>query len=410
MRKSITKRAIDALQVGEYLIDAEVRGFVARRLPSGLVSYGFRYWNRSKGHRRWIAIGLHGTITPDDARKVATKYAGAVADNRDPLAEREDARSEAARVASIKTVGDVLDEFLARYVRKQDLRTADEIESSFKRHVRPRIGGRPIHEIRRSEIVEMLDAIEDGGTARLADTVLAQIRKAFNWWAARDDLFNSPIVRGMSRTKIRDLTRTRVLSDSEIREVWTALDGFEPSVYGRIVRTLMLTGARLGEVAALRWEEIGSDFWIIPASRYKAKIDHTLPILPRVSGQIGTRPNKRAKYVFSTQDGSTPFSGFSKAKLALDKRINDARKRAGNKAIPDWRIHDLRRTARSLMSRAGVNTDIAERVLGHVLPGVRGVYDRHAYLDEKRAALGRLQDTFDSILAAVPTPEVQSAG
>lgn len=398
MRKAITKRAVDALAPGAYLIDTDVRGFVARCLPSGVVTYGFRYWNRSTGRRRWIALGIHGTITPDDARKVATKYAGAVADNRDPLAERVESRAEAARLESAKTVGDVLDEFMARYARKIGLRTADEIESSFARHVRPRIGDRPIHDLRRSQIVEMLDAIEDQGSARLADKVLAQIRKAFNWWAARDELFNSPIVRGMSRTKLKDLTRARFLSDDEIRQLWEALDGFRPDAYGRIVRVLMLTGARLKEVAWLRWDEIEDDAWTIPASRYKAKIDHTLPILPVVKALIGNRPDKRAEYVFSTRKGATPFSGFSKAKIALDGKINEVRKKAGQKPMADWRIHDLRRTARSLMSRAGVVTDIAERVLGHVLPGVRGVYDRHAYLDEKRMALKKLDRIFGVVL------------
>jgi integrase len=325
------------------------------------------------------------------------KHAGAVADNHDPLAERAETRAEAARVADTKTVSNVLDEFLGRYVQKKVLRTADEIESSFRRYVRPRIGDRPIHEIRRSEIVEMLDAIEDAGTARLSDTVLAQIRKAFNWWATRDDLFNSPIVRGMARTSLKDLTRSRILSDEEIRQVWAALYGYTPDAYMRIVRVLMLTGARLNEVAALRWDEIEDNTWTIPAARYKAKIDHTLPILPAVKALIGDRPDKRAEYVFSTQKGTTPFSGFSKAKSALDKRINGARKEAGLKPIADWRIHDLRRTARSLMSRAGVTTDIAERVLGHVLPGVRGVYDRHAYLDQKRSALEKLQGLLDQI-------------
>jgi integrase len=398
MRKAITKRAVDALRIGDYLIDTEVRGFVARRLPSGLVSYGFRYWNRSTGQRRWIALGVHGTITPDEARRVATKYAGAVAHARDPLAERAETQAAAALVADIKTVNQVLDQFLKRYVKKRGLRSEAEIESSFRRHVRPRIGARPIYDLRRSEIVEMLDEIEDRGSARLADTVLAQVRKAFNWWATRDDRFNSPIVRGMARVSLRELTRTRVLSDDEFRQVWEALDGYRPDAYGRIVRVLMLTGARLNEVARLRWDEIDGECWTIPAARYKSKIDHTLPILPAVKELIGSRPDKGADYVFSSQDGKTPFSGFTKAKAALDMRIDQARKAAGLQPVAEWRIHDLRRTARSLMSRAGVTTDIAERVLGHVLPGVRAVYDRHDYLVEKRHALEKLASTVERII------------
>ena len=252
MRKQITKRAVDALKPGEYLVDSEVRGFVVRCLPSGLLSYGFRYWNRATGRRRWIALGMQGAITPDEARRVARKYAGAVADSRDPLAEREESRADAARTAGVKHVNDVLDEFLTRYVRKNGLRSADEVESSFRRHVRPRIGAKPIYELRRANIIELLDAIEDKASARLADTVLAQVRKAFNWWAARDEQFNSPIVRGMARTTLRDLSRHRILTDDEIRQVWQAFERFQPEAYGRIGRVLMLTGARLNEIAALR--------------------------------------------------------------------------------------------------------------------------------------------------------------
>ena len=120
--------------------------------------------------------------------------------------------------------------------------------------------------------------------------------------------------------------------------------------------------------------------------------------MPAVADLIGARPDKRAEFVFSTQKGTTPFSGFSKAKVALDKTINSVREEAGLKPIPDWRLHDLRRTARSLMSRAGVTSDIAERVLGHVLPGVRGVYDRHGYIEEKRDALTRLGALMERIL------------
>lgn len=160
----------------------------------------------------------------------------------------------------------------------------------------------------------------------------------------------------MARTKLRDLSRHRMLTDDEIRQVWKALDGYRPDAYRRIVRALMLTGARLNEIAKLRWDEIYDGAFTIPAERHKAKMQHTLPILPVVADLIGPRPDyKRAEFVFSTRKGTTQFSGFSKTKAALDKRINALRKDAGLKPISSWRIHDLRRTARSLMSRAAAS-------------------------------------------------------
>jgi integrase len=401
-RKAITKRSVDAMKPGELLADVEVRGFVARRLPSGVITYGFRYRDRATGKRRWMALGLHGQITPDQARDLAKKHAGAVASHRDPQAELQEARAVAAATGPGKTVDALLDEFLARHVRKGGLRTADEIESLLTRHVRPRIGQRPIYELRRSEIVEMLDAIEDEISARTADKALSILRKAFNWYAPRDDQFNSPIVRGMARTKLRELSRDRILADDEIREIWAALSAVNP-VYARIVQGLLRSAQRLNEVARLTWEEVDAkgEAWTVPADRYKSKVAHTVPIVPPVALLLGERPKavtKKNQFVFSTTGGAAPFSGFSRAKAALDKAIAAARRKAKQKPMPAWRLHDLRRTARSLMARAGVHADVAERVLGHLQPGVKGIYDRHAYLDEKREALTRLNSLIDRIL------------
>lgn len=401
-RKAITKRAVDALEPGELLADTEVRGFVARRLPSGVVTYGFRYRDKGTGKRRWMALGLHGQITPDQARDLAKQHAGAVASQRDPQAELQEARAAAEAAGPGKSVDALLDEFLARHVRKAGLRTADEIESTLARLVRPRIGEKGIYDLRRSEVVEMLDDIEDTVSARTADKVLGHLRKAFNWYAPRDDQFNSPIVPGMARTKLRDLSRDRTLSDDEIRDVWAALPAVNP-VYARIVETLLRTAQRLNEVARLNWDEVEpqGEAWTVPADRYKSKVAHTVPILPEVAALLGDRPEpvtSRNRYVFSTTGGAAPFSGFSKAKIALDAAIASARKTAKQKPMPAWRLHDLRRTARSLMARAGVHADVAERVLGHLQPGVKGIYDRHAYLDEKRLALEKLNGLIDLIL------------
>src|SRR5258708_17050835 len=131
MRVKITKRQIDALTPGGIVADEEVKGFVARKLPSGAVTYGFRYRDKKTNQQRWIGLGLHGSITADQARNLAKKRAGEVADARDPAAELEVARAEAprAKLAVANTVNVVLDSFLREYVRGSDaLRSADQIE------------------------------------------------------------------------------------------------------------------------------------------------------------------------------------------------------------------------------------------------------------------------------------------
>jgi integrase len=110
--------------------------------------------------------------------------------------------------------------------------------------------------------------------------------------------------------------------------------------------------------------------------------------------------------VFSSR-AKTPFSGFSKSKAALDKAVLAAMQKQAKKGpkvepIPNWTLHDLRRTAKTLMARAGVRPDISERVLGHVIAGVEGTYDRHSYADEKRDALEKLAEMVERILYPLP--------
>lgn len=403
MRAKITKRRVDAMAAGGILADDEIKGFVARRLKSGVITYGFRYRDKMTSRQRWIGLGLHGSVTADEARGAAKKRAGEVADQRDPAAERESERAKAvlAKHADANTIDALLDTFVERYVRRNRLRRGGDVERVFDRCVRPRIGKKPIYELRRRDVVEMLDAIEDENGPVMADRVLAHVRKAFNWQAARDDQFVPPIVRGMARTKPSERARKRILSDDEIRDLWKALDQAKvPEPYPRYVRALLLTAQRRDEVAGMRWEEVEDETWIIPAERYKTNTANAVPLTDAARAQFGK--TQKQGFVFSTTGGKRPFSGFSKSKRALDEKTAELRKEDDRKPMPHWVTHDLRRTARSLMSRAGVPSDIAERVLGHAIPGVRGIYDRHSYEAEKRDALERLSALVERILNPAP--------
>jgi integrase len=390
MKQLINKTNVDAMPSGALLVDTKIDGFVARKLPSGKVSYGFRY--RGKDHKQWwLSLGVHGQsgITAETARAQAKVYQGKVAGGKDPGAEKQAERDKAAKAkqAGKNTVNAVLDLFIARHVEK-NLRSANTVKRRLEVYVRPRIGSKSIYELKRKDIVEMLDAIEDDDKAVTADRVLAYVRKAFNWYATRDDDFLPPIVRGMARTKPAERARVRALADDEIRSLWQALDSPDsPEPFRNIVRVLLLTAQRRDEVGLMRAEELDGDTLVIPAERYKTGIPNAVPLTKEARQWIG---NRKAGFVFSTTNGEKAFSGYSKAKRQLDAVIAEQRKAAKLKPMPEWRLHDLRRTARSLMSRAGVTSDIAEMVLGHKLSGVRGVYDRHSYAEEKRDALEKL--------------------
>jgi integrase len=400
MRAKITKTTVDALRPGDMLADTEVKGFVVRRLESGVITYGLRY--RAAGRQRWLALGLHGRheITAEKARRLAKKRAGEVADDRDPAGERQVER-ERTVAARASTLDALLDTFVERYVRRNGLRSAPEIERTFDKYVRPRIGSKVIYELRRRDIVEMLDAIDADHGPVMADRTLERVRKAFNWHATRDEEFVPPLVRGMGRTKDSERARTRILNEDELRDLWRALDEAEvPEPYPRLVRALLLTAQRRDEVSELPWEEVDvrAKAWVIPRGRRSDPKggENSVPLTDAVLQLLG-RP-KKSGYVFSTTNGTRPFSGFSKAKKALDTAIAVRRKRDRRKPMPPWVLHDLRRTARTLMSRSGVLPDIAERVLGHAIPGVRGVYDRHSFFNEKRAALEGLASLVEQIV------------
>jgi integrase len=392
-------------------------GFGVRVTAGGAKAFVLNY--RIGGRERRYTIGAFPTWPVIRALKVARELRQQIDDGHDPQEAKEAAR--APEIAG-KTVTNVLDEFTARYLKRKEkpLRTAGQIERVFERLVKPAIGDTGIYDLRRSHVVEMLDGIEDENGPVMADRTLAYCRKAFNWHAARDDQFSIPIVRGMARTQPKDRARRRILADDEIRDLWGALDLIErPACYPRYIRALLLTAQRRDEVAKMSWPEIDEDIWIIPAERYKTGIECAVPLSAMARQIIGSKAAPRedkagrmiepGPFVFSTTEGREAFCGYSKSKRDLDAKLTEFRARDGRDPMPHWTLHDLRRTARSLMSRAGVPSDIAERVLGHVIPGVRAVYDRHSFSAEKRDALDRLAAMVRTILEP-PAANVANLG
>jgi integrase len=246
--------------------------------------------------------------------------------------------------------------------------------SAFDRLVRPEIGTRSIYDLRRADIARLLDSIEDSSGRVMADRTLDYLRGCFNWQRGRDDNFLSPIIRGMARTTTKELARDRILTDDEIRAIWKTT---ERGTFGAMIRFLLLTAARRDEARMMLWDEIRGSDWTLPAARNKTKVELVRPLSKAVRGLLDRLPHKSA-YVFAGRNGAINSRSKSKERLDLDS------------GVTGWRIHDLRRTARSLMSRAGVRPDIAELCLGHVITGVRGTYDRHAYHAEKAAAFEKL--------------------
>jgi integrase len=270
-------------------------------------------------------------------------------------------------------------------LRRSDIRTKAWRQGVLERAVYPVIGAKPIDDIRRSDVVRLLDQIEDQRGAATADQALAIIRRVMNWHAARSDDFRSPIVRGMARTRPNERARDRILTDDELRSIWKASEGMP---FGSYVRFLLLTAARRTEASGMEWAEIVSGDWTLPATRNKTNQDLVRPLS---KAALSTLPERNGRWVFVNSIGTGPLADFVRPKAALDEASG----------VTGWTLHDLRRTARSLMSRAGVPSDHAERCLGHVIGGVRGTYDRHEYYDEKRKAFEALA----SLVARIVDPK-----
>jgi integrase len=188
----------------------------------------------------------------------------------------------------------------------------------------------------------------------------------------------------MRRTNPEDHIRTRTLSDSEIVAIWVATNDGSP--FSRYVRFLLLTGARRSE-AMLPWAELDAKgVWTLPARRNKVKFDLERPLSKLALSQL-------------VMNGETHAFFFTNG--AITRRHLALLKKSGTR---DWRPHDLRRSARTLLSRAGVPTEIGERALGHKRPPIERTYDRHKFADELLLAYEKLAQLVEQI--ANPQPNV----
>jgi integrase len=348
--------------------------------PSGRRGFAVRY--RFNGMPKKLT--LPSGISLAQARKLTADAMYNVAQGVDPGEAKKTTQAKAAAAAK-DTLRAICEEYQQR--EGKHLRTADVRARNLARLVFPALGSRQIDGIKRSEIIRLLDKIEDENGPRQADIVLALLGRIFNWHASRSDEFRSPVVRGMGRCKPKERERSRILNDDELRTVWRAAG--EAGEFGALLKFLLLTGARKSEAAKMPWSEVDKDgVWHLPASRNKVKADLARPLSRAAMAILGGRERiDGCPYVFSN-DGKHPVGGFTYLKVQFDKACG----------VSGWQLHDLRRTARSLLSRAGVTSDHAERCLGHAIGGVRGVYDRHRYLDEMRNAYEALATQIERIV------------
>ncbi len=315
----------------------------------------------ASGKQKWRQIG-EPPMSIDDARDIARKFIRSM------------------RASTADSFAGVASAWFEREVVKKAFRTRPAIERILKNQILPVFGEREFTSIRRLDVAQLLDSIEDNSGPRAADYALSIIHSICKWHSLRDEHYVMPIVRKMTRYDRKANERDRILDDDEIRAVWNAAEGN----YGRLVRFALLTAQRHEKCAAMRWEHVEGNAWTIPGEDREKGTGGVLILPPLAMGILGKRGTG---LIFPTPWGKEFSNGRDKRKLDKLSGVTEP-----------WRFHDLRRTARSLMSRAGVRPDIAERVLGHTLTGVERVYDRHSYEAEKGHALKALASLVENIL------------
>jgi integrase len=391
--KVLTVARIEAAKPKEAryeLPDAGLPGFYLIVQTSGAKSFALRY--RAAGKPRKLTIGGYPKFTLEAARKLAREAVVAVARGEDPGAEKKAARQPSGVP---QTVDALVPKFMedyarngARKKRKQPPkpRTLEET-GRLLRDVLAAWKGRRLDSIRRRDVAALLNGMA-GEHAVKANRALAALRCMFGFAVKNDYLETSPCS-GVDAPS-PEISRDRVLKDAELRLVMRAMEKLEAPL-GPFARMLGLTLQRRNEVAGMRWGELDlvEGVWTIPGARTKNSKLHIVPLAPAALAILEAMKAERfadSDFVF-TSTGRSPVSGFAKLKSQLDRLITTEN---GGEPIAPWRFHDLRRTGASKMPRLGVALPIVEKVLNHTsgsFAGVVGVYQRHDFQDEKRAAL-----------------------
>ncbi|MBB6407641.1 tyrosine-type recombinase/integrase [Mesorhizobium sangaii] len=424
MASVLTAKAVEAAKPdGSKRIekpDAALPGLYLVIQPSGARSWALRFRRNGKSAKLTIGpvldrrdddppeslpLGQAHTLT--EARAAARQALQALAEGKDPAGDRK-AKLAAAKADPdrdmIKKLGAT---FIDRYCKPRNRRW-QEVERQFTAEINPKWGAKRAQDIKKRDVLDLLDGIVDRGSPVTANRVFATLRKFFGWLVERDVLETSPCI-GVKKPTAEQ-SRDRILTDAEIKLFWKASSSFEYP-FGPMWQLLLLTGQRREEVAGMTRKELSLDddkpAWTIPAPRTKNGIPHSVPLPPAAVEIIKALPKIKGKdgYCFTTT-GETHVTGYSRSKARLDAKmleiLRDGADDPNSIKLPGWTLHDLRRTLASGMARLGINLPVIEKVLNHTsgsFGGIVSVYQHHDFADEKRRALNAWGSFIASLVA-----------
>ena len=358
--------------------DKSTRGLQLRVSPQGSKSFSFVFRLGSKMGR--ITIGKYPDIDLKTARLKTDEFRKLVALGVDPRDAKQDKLSKQQM-----TVDRMVGEFITRYAKPKNS-SWKQAENNLKLYLLGELGNRSIHDVKRQDIHLILDDLVEQGKNTAANRALAHIRKFFGWLVERGYLEHSPADHIKPRHEEQE--RERVLTDEEIRSIWNAADAMS-GPYSAWLKLCFLCGQRRLETASLRRSQIIGGCWHLSGADTKNKQLHIIPLSHQAMAIVDELLNQDGEYLIKTgRTGDKPVNGFSKAKVQLDRYSG----------VSDWKIHDIRRTVATNLSKLGVDRFLLQRVMNHTDKSVTKIYDRYSYLDEKREALQKWADRLDGIV------------
>jgi integrase len=383
MRRRVTKTAVDRAIDEAHSQGSDIRvydetlkgfGFIARKTGKATFFVEYKLGGRGASSRR-MTLGRHGPLTAEHARSLAKQKLGEVAKGVDVAAHR---KAELAKHVGL-TFQDAVAQFLdihaepTRYWKEKRARlTSNDVKAMMNK---------PLATITRRQVADAID-IAKTRSHSAATLLFADLRPFFKWAHEREHIEANPML-GLTPPKPVE-ARERTLEDYEIKAFWQAAS--EASwPFASIYKLLLLTGARREEVAGMRRSELDfeANLWMLPGTRTKNRRDHRIPLVAQSLAILNRDVSSEAKrgyrhkdsdLIFSTTGHTSP-SGFSKAKKALDARMQ----RLLGPKFKDWRVHDLRRTCATGMENLGIDTRVVETALNHISgtkAGIVGVYQR----------------------------------
>lgn len=386
-----------------HLPDGQVRGLVLRVTPAGTKTWALECrvrgageyltsGKRAAGAKRRITLGEYPSMSIADARAKAAGMLALARRGEDP------APAPAPPPAKEMTVKDLITRYADQHLHR-NLRSGAMVHQLLSAHVEPVWGTRPVSEIRRGDLVRLLEAtrvkkprtatgmgIRINGGPVAASNVRKWVTAMWNWGVGQDIVPDNPLERVSDPD--RQKPRSRYLTMEEARAVWAAIHQLR-SPWREFYQLVLLTGQRRDEWASARWSWLDRDLTRleIPPEHYKTGRPQVVPLSAQVRDVIRSIPRHNGgPYLLSTDGGEKPISGFSKAKEQLDNCISVA---SGSIAFV---VHDLRRTVATHMERLGVEPHVIEACLGHSLRGIERVYRHFTYYDQKAAALQKWAD------------------